>query len=117
MFHSFFPSTDFENFWTDFTIWSKDRDLIWNELQRPDQFKLRLEMPGTKRENISVKFAGDVLQIDYVDYSARKKHCQYYLDHREYDHAKITCKYEDGILSVDVPNRAQQDKETSVEVK
>lgn len=62
-----------------------------------------LEMAGTKRANISVKFVGSDLEIKWTSRHGVTQTRHWATPEKLYDRSKISCTYQDGLLSVRIP--------------
>lgn len=81
---------------------------------KPKDFKLTLELPGVKREEINITHDGTTL---WVKVNSKRKGIRtgsYDLSPLIYDTTKIDAKLEDGILEIFVPLKADQKSSNQV---
>ncbi|MDY4677115.1 MAG: Hsp20/alpha crystallin family protein [Candidatus Borkfalkiaceae bacterium] len=91
--------------------------------EKENSYELEIEMPGYNKEDISVDFEKGYLTVsakkdekqeEGKKYISRERHqvCRrsYYVG--EIDENGITAKYENGVLSVDLPKRVEEQPKT-----
>ena len=97
--------------------------------EKENSYELEIEMPGYNKEDISVDFEKGYLTVsakkdekqeEGKKYISRERHsvCRrsYYVG--EIDENGISAKYENGVLSVELPKRVEEKPATkSIEVK
>lgn len=72
------------------------------------QFKISLEMAGTKRDEIKVTLKGETLDVKYSTRLGETKYYSAQVSSKFFDLDKIECKYEDGLLTVTAPLKDQE---------
>lgn len=83
-----------------------------------EDFKVELELAGTKRADISVKLKGDKLYIQYLSARDNQKYeAVYSCPERDFDYSKADCRYEDGLLTVKIPLRAEKENEYTLDIR
>lgn len=98
-----------------------DLDIRIDVVEKDDAFKVHADLPGVKKEDINVRIDGNRIQIDAE--ARREKDVKekgkvvrserYYGTvsrvftlSQEVDDAKAVAKYENGVLSLDLPKKA-----------
>lgn len=91
----------------------------------PDAYKVKADIPGVKKENISVSVEGNVVRIEAETKSEKEERGdgdKVLRSERQYgsisrtfslaqdvDAAKVQAKYADGVLSLELPKKAAAD--------
>lgn len=66
-------------------------------------FRLTMEMAGTKKSDIAVTLKGEVLNVKHTTRLGELKEYSVTVPRKYYDLDKLECAYEDGLLTVTVP--------------
>lgn len=80
-------------------------------------FVVDIEMPGVSKENIAVKFFNEYLMINWKDRQGTSHTYKYRVPDTYYNRNKITCKYENGLLSITIPIREEPNNEVEVKIE
>lgn len=115
---------DWFNEWTNFG--RDDENVQWKTVpvnihETKDAFHLELNAPGLKKEDLKINVEDDVLTISYEqkeetkseDYKTVRREFKHYSFKRSFtlndkiDSGNIQGKYEDGILKVHIPKKAE----------
>lgn len=86
-------------------------------------FLLTLEMPGTKKQDVSVTLKGDLVRIEYTTRYGESKAHTTSIGSKYFDVSKLDCKYEDGLLTIKAPLKKikpetpPEPPETKIEIK
>ncbi|MDD2920140.1 Hsp20/alpha crystallin family protein [Rhodoferax sp.] len=96
-------------------------DIRLDVVEKDNAFKIQADLPGVKKEDISVRIDGHRVQIDAearrekdVKEKGKLVHSERYYGtvsrvftlSQEVDDAKAVAKYENGVLSLDLPKKA-----------
>jgi HSP20 family molecular chaperone IbpA len=84
-----------------------------------EDLRLETELPGIKRDQVSVKFNGAYLVVEYTDRKKQKNSLRRYVPGTHFEQDATTCKLEDGLLSITVPlkKNVNGSKVISVDIK
>lgn len=99
-----------------------DMDIRVDVVEKDGHFKVRADMPGVKKDNINVRVDGNLVQIDAQtademetkDADGKVWRSERYYGSvsraftlaNEVDDTKAVAKYEDGVLTLDLPKKA-----------
>jgi len=100
----------------------EELDVRLDVVEKDGNFKVRADLPGVKKENINVRIDGNLVQIDAETKDEKEfkgdggkvvRSERYYGSvsraftlAQDVDEAKATAKYEDGVLTLDLPKKA-----------
>ena len=95
------------------------------EVKEPTvDWRLELEMAGTKKSNISVKTKGDFVLVSWSNRYGQTQNQSLFIGNKFYDMEKLSVKYEDGLLSLVCPLKPKiipalppEDPEIEIEIK
>jgi HSP20 family molecular chaperone IbpA len=103
------------------------RGSTWHPLQEykgpQHDFWFDIEMPGTKKESISVKQKGGIINIAWDSRLGERKTQSLPIGTKYYDMEKLSVTYRDGLLKIHCPLKAEfppeppQEPEIDIEIK
>jgi HSP20 family protein len=121
----------FRNFWSPRLL---DKDIFagvnvpLDVVEEKNVYKVRADLPGVKKENINVRIDGNIVQIDAETQDSkefRENGGKVLRSERHYgaisrsfsladdvDESKATAKYNDGVLSLELPKKAASTSST-----
>jgi len=82
-----------------------------------------LEMPGTKKKDLSIKLKGSILTVKYTTRLGEAKTYTCTISEKFYEVDKLSCSYEDGLLTIKAPLKKEkppeppQEPEIEIEIK
>lgn len=98
-------------------------DVRVDVVEKNGSYKVRADLPGVKKENINVRIDGNIVHIDAETQDAKEfkedggkvlRSERYYGSVSrtfsladDVDESKATAKYSDGVLSLELPKKAQ----------
>lgn len=91
------------------------RDIFGPYVPPQYDFFFQLDMAGTKRTDISVKLQGSQLKIVYTTRLGEQKVSSHIIGDKYYEQDKITCTYENGLLTIKVPVKKVKIEELPLE--
>lgn len=99
-----------------------DLDIRLDIVEKDGMFKVRADLPGVKKEDINVRIDGNLVQIDaetkgekeFKENGGKVLRSERYYGAvsrsftltQEVDDTKAVAKYEDGVLTLDLPKKA-----------
>ena len=99
-----------------------DMNIRIDVVEKNGTFKVRADMPGLKKEDINVRIDGNLVQIDASTKSEKEfkedggkvlrseRYCgsisRTFSLSQDVDEAKAQAKYEDGVLTLELPKKA-----------
>lgn len=105
-----------------------DLDMPVDIIEKDGMFKVRADIPGVKKEDINVRIDGNLVQIeahtkdekDFKENGGKVLRSERYSGMvsrtfslaQDVDDAKATAKYEDGVLTLDLPKKAGSSSRT-----
>lgn len=100
----------------------EELDIRVDVMEKDGAFKVRADLPGVKKEDINVRIDGNIVQIDaetkkdkdVKDEGGKLLRCERYYGSvsrtfslaQDVDEAKAVARYEDGVLTLDLPKKA-----------
>jgi HSP20 family protein len=100
----------------------EELDIRVDVMEKNGAFKVRADLPGVKKEDINVRIDGNIVQIDAEtkkEKDVKEEDGKVLRSERYYgsvsrtfslaqdvDEAKAVAKYEDGVLTLDLPKKA-----------
>lgn len=97
-------------------------DIRIDVVEKDDHFKVRADLPGVKKEDINVRIDGNIVQIDaetkgekeFKEDGGKVLRSERYYGSvsrtftltQDVDDAKAVAKYENGVLTLDLPKKA-----------
>ncbi|MEA1986797.1 MAG: Hsp20/alpha crystallin family protein [Candidatus Marinimicrobia bacterium] len=116
--NEFYPSTLSNFFNENFVASYKPR---MNLIETDGNYKVEVEAPGIKKENINILFEDDVLTISGEKMTGiKEENSRYHINEISFgkfsrsfelpnhiDNEKITAKWNDGILNIEIPKSAK----------
>lgn len=97
-------------------------DIRVDVVEKDGSFKVRADLPGVKKEDINVRIDGNLVQIDAQTLDEKEfkgdggkvvrseRYCgsvsRAFTLSQDVDEAKATAKYENGILTLELPKKA-----------
>lgn len=82
---------------------------------KSENYMVEIELPGVKKENIELKMLDDIVQV-----KAERKNSMYLgIMHFPFrvDPKKAEAKYEEGLLSINVPVQEKRTSATTIRIK
>ena len=100
----------------------EELDIRVDVMEKNGTFKVRADLPGVKKEDINVRIDGNIVQIDAEtkkEKDVKEEDGKFLRSERYYgsvsrtfslaqdvDESKAVAKYEDGVLTLDLPKKA-----------
>ena len=100
-------NNDFFNFLTPFEAFPSDKLWLMQDsdiTEDDDKYMLKLQIPGVKKDEISLSFKNDMLTVSWEHKTKNEQSCgneSFYVDGA--DVSKIDANLKDGILNITVP--------------
>lgn len=98
--------------------------------QKDNKYFVEVDLPGYKKEEISVEFNDDVLTVkaehveeeknEEVKYFYRSRKCSEFMRQIRFsnvDHEKIDAAFKDGVLTVALPQKEHHETVNKIDVK
>ena len=127
LFNNFFKNDYHEDY-----VKSCSEKIATNVFETENEFKIELVLPGFKKEDVQINVQNNLLTIKVENEAKVEKQDVYKYAHREFDTfnfekqyripksvdgEKISAKFENGILIVELPKKEEAKEKDPVEIK
>ena len=127
LFNNFFKNDYHENYGN-----NCDSKPATNVFETENEFKVEVLLPGYKKEDVQINLHNNLLTIKVENEVTEEKSEEYKYAHREFgvsnfekqyrvpktvDGEKISAKFENGVLNIELPKKEEALEKTPVDIK